>query len=68
MTEPRPAVRGDAARIWSYMAETYNVRLTAEQRAMFEQWSQDDPPNAFERLRDRRIEAAQGNRNPFVGR
>jgi deoxyribonuclease-1 len=59
-------VRGDAAGIWLYMSETYGVKLTAKQRAMFEEWSTSDPVDDFERLRDTRIEGAQGNRNPFV--
>ena len=65
-TEPRDEVRGDAARIWLYMSDTYNIRLTDAQRRMFEAWSQADPVDTRERLRDRRIEAAQGNRNPLV--
>lgn len=66
VTEPRDEVRGDAARIWLYMSETYKIKLTDPQRKMFEAWSQADPVDNWERLRDRRIEAAQGNRNPFV--
>jgi deoxyribonuclease-1 len=66
VTEPRDSVRGDAARIWLYMADTYKIKLTATQRTMFEEWSAADPVDAFERLRDTRIEAAQGNRNPHL--
>lgn len=66
VTEPRDSVRGDAARIWLYMADTYGVKLTAAQRMMFVTWSKSDPPDQWERLRNRRIEAAQGNKNPHV--
>ena len=66
VTEPRPAIRGDVARVWLYMADTYNLKITAQQKAMFQQWSKDDPVDDRERARDRRIEGAQGNRNPFV--
>jgi deoxyribonuclease I len=66
VTEPRDEVRGDAARIWLYMTATYKIRLTAAQRDMFEAWSKSDPVDEWERLRDRRIEAIQGNKNPFV--
>lgn len=48
------------------MSDTYNIKLTAAQRAMFQVWSQADPVDSWELLRDRRIEAVQGNKNPFV--
>lgn len=64
--EPRKDVRGDAARIWLYMSETYGVKLTAGQRKIFEAWSAEDPVDDWERLRNVRVEAAQGNTNPYV--
>lgn len=66
LTEPRDEVRGDAARIWFYMADTYGITLSDVQRAMFEKWSQADPPDRWEKLRNTRIEAAQGNCNEYV--
>jgi deoxyribonuclease-1 len=66
VTEPRDEVRGDAARIWLYMSDTYKIKLTTAQRKMFEEWSTADAVDTFERLRNTRIEAAQGNRNPHV--
>ena len=48
------------------MAETYKVKLTPAQRKMFEEWSAADPVDNWERLRNERVFAAQGNRNPFV--
>lgn len=65
--EPADDVRGDVARVWFYMSETYGLALTSASRARFAEWSSDDPPDDWERTRDRRIEAAQGNANPFVG-
>ena len=66
VTEPPDGVRGDAARIWLYMSDTYGIKLTASQRAMFESWSTGDPVDAWERLRDLRIRKVQGNANPYV--
>lgn len=66
VTEPRDEVRGDAARTWLYMADTYGIALNDSQRQMFEEWSQNDPVDKWEKLRDMRIEAAQGNRNEYV--
>ena len=48
------------------MTATYKIRLTTAQRQMFEAWSNADPVDDWEELRDRRIEAVQGNKNPFV--
>lgn len=61
----RHNVRGDAARIF-YVCDTYGIMLTTMQRQLFEAWSTADPPHAWERLRDKRISAAQGNHNGFV--
>jgi hypothetical protein len=36
------------------------------QRNMFEAWSKANPVDRWERLRDRRIEAVQGNKNSYV--
>ena len=64
--EPRPAIRGNIARIWFYMSETYNVPLSTEKRQMLEEWVEADPVGEWERIRDTRIEQVQGNRNPHV--
>ena len=36
-------------------------------RKLYEAWNRQDPPDSFERERNRRIRALQGNANPFVG-
>lgn len=64
--EPRPAVRGELARAYLYMHATYGVPLSDEARARFVRWHRADPPTVFERERNRRIAALQGNENPFV--
>lgn len=66
VTEPRDEVKGDAARIWLYMVETYKINVPSKQLAMFNEWSKQDPVDQWERLRDKRIAAAQGNRNPYL--
>jgi deoxyribonuclease-1 len=50
------------------MAAVHGVRLSEAHRRLLEIWHRDDPPDAWERERDERIERLQGNRNPFVGR
>jgi deoxyribonuclease I len=66
---PRPEVRGDLARAYKYMDAAYPSReiLDDEHRAMFDRWSAEDPPDAWERERNARIAARQGNANPFIG-
>ena len=66
VVEPAKAVKGDVARVWLYMIEAYGLAVRSEARAAFERWSKDDPPDAWERERDSRIQAEQGNSNPFV--
>lgn len=56
------------ARVWLYMADKHGVVISDDERAMFESWSAADPVSDWERLRDDRIYAIQGNRNPYVSR
>lgn len=64
--EPRPEARGDLARAYLYMHLTYRIPLTDAERARYLAWHQADPPTAWERTRNERIRALQGNDNPFV--
>ena len=65
--EPRPAIRGDIARTSFYMEWAYGRRLiSAAARQLFEVWDKTDPVDAWERERARRIQAIQGNANPFI--
>ncbi len=66
--EPVEDARGNVARVWLYMADAYGLELNPAQRRQFEEWSGADPADNWERTRDRRIEAAQGNANPFLPR
>lgn len=65
--EPRPEIRGDIARINLYMARTHDIRLSADQRQLFELWHRADPPDAEERHRNEAIKRIQGKANPLVG-
>jgi endonuclease I len=40
--------------------------MTTAQRKMFNAWAQADLTDDWERLRNKRIAAAQGNRNPQI--
>ena len=64
--EPPDRVKGDVARTWFYMEETYGVSISSSQRAMFESWSKQDPPDSWERERNDRVARLQGKANPFI--
>jgi deoxyribonuclease-1 len=64
--EPTLTIQGDIARIYFYMADRHAVKLDPLQRRLFEQWSLQDPIDAWKRERNQRIAAIQGNRNPYV--
>lgn len=66
--EPRPDIRGDIARIYFYMDKAYPGRgiVSRQNRRLFEVWDTQDPLDAWERARARRIEELQGNANPFI--
>lgn len=70
--EPPPEVMGDLARTYLYMAGKYGkgrdwkIKLTHEQRQLYEKWSEADPVDDRERLRACRIAAIQGWENPYV--
>jgi deoxyribonuclease-1 len=57
VAEPPARVRGDIARIYLYMSQTYGIRLSRQQRRLLEIWSKQDPEDAWELEKNRRIAA-----------
>lgn len=66
--EPPPSVRGDIARSYFYMQWAYSTldMMRAEDEKLFKAWNSQDPVDAWECERARRIEEIQINENPFV--
>jgi deoxyribonuclease-1 len=64
--EPPDAVKGDIARAMFYRSETYGFNLSNQDRQLYTAWSRQDPPDAWEQTRNRRIAAIQGWDNPFI--
>src|SRR5262245_32368646 len=66
--QPRPAIRGDIARTYMYMEWAYPGHgiIARSNQKLFAAWAKEDPVDDWERERARRIEAIQGNRNPFI--
>ncbi|SOC14593.1 deoxyribonuclease-1 [Alloalcanivorax xenomutans] len=64
--QPPPALRGQVARVYFYMADRYDLRLSKQQQRLLMAWDRGHPVSAWERQRDRRIAAIMGHSNPFV--
>lgn len=66
--EPPMAVRGDIARSYFYMRDTYGVRLSKKETQLFTAWDKQDPVDAWELTKSQRVSQKQGNPNPYVER
>lgn len=69
MAQRRGRRERHTGRAYLYMAHTYGGRalpLRLDQRAQFERWHRNDPPDDWEFARDARIAKIQGANNPFV--
>lgn len=64
--EVRTSRRGDIARAQFYVSVRYNLPIEETTEKVLRKWHTEDPPDDFERERNRRIELVQNNRNPFV--
>jgi alpha-glucosidase len=64
--QPREEARGIIARASFYMEKTYGVKLSKQDRKLFEAWDKMYPVTEKECERDRRIFKVQGDHNPFV--
>ena len=64
--QPPPHRRGDIARTYWYMRDTYGIQISRQQQQLFEAWNRMDPVDEWELERNRRITAIQGNGNPYV--
>ncbi|WP_201265477.1 endonuclease [Mariprofundus sp. EBB-1] len=68
VAEPAMNVRGDIARTYFYMEKVYGLNISKKQRRLFDVWNREDPVDAWEVWRNKKIMALQGNSNPFVAR
>lgn len=59
-------IRGDIARIYFYMSDTYNVRLSKQERRMMEVWDKQDPIDEWEKIKNKRVIKIQGNFNRYI--
>jgi deoxyribonuclease I len=68
VVEPRDDRRGDIARIYLYMVQTYGdlVLVDGEALELYRAWHEADPPDAWEIERNAKIVELQGNANPLL--
>ena len=66
MVEPRPVARGNVARALLYMHLKYGVEIDPATMKVIKHWNREDPPSKQEKIRNDRIEALQGQRNPYI--
>lgn len=66
LVEPRAEVRGDIARIYFYMADRYQLQLSAAEQQLFLRWHQEDPVDERELTLMRRTAQQMGHPNEFV--
>lgn len=64
--QPPDHLRGDIARIMLYMRDTYSFRLSRQDERLFNAWHEIDPPDEWERRREKRITRLQGIANAYV--
>jgi len=63
---PSLNIRGDIARAYFYMSYQYKISIKEGLEDSLRKWHFSDPPDNWEEIRNDRIEAIQGNRNPFI--
>ena len=66
VVEPRDAIKGLFARVYFYMHDRYDLRMSDAQEQLLMAWDRAFPVTEWELERDRRIAAIMGHSNPFV--
>lgn len=64
--EPRNVIKGQIARIYFYMHDRYDLRMSRQQQQLLMAWDRQFPVSDWEIERDRRISERMGYSNPFV--
>jgi len=59
-------IKGDIARIYFYMSDNYDVKLSKQEIKMMRAWNKSDPVSKWEIIKNKRVEKLQGNRNKFI--
>jgi len=66
IVEPKEDIRGNIARTYLYMSETYGIPLSEEEVKQYSIWNRSDPADREEKVRNTRIRNIQGTSNSYV--
>lgn len=64
--EPRDEAKGIVARANLFMSQKYGIKLSEEQRRLFETWNKEYPPTPWERVWSGKVAAIEGYSNNFI--
>lgn len=65
--EPHPQLKGEIARIFLYMKDTYHLTFQDSQVELFKKWHREHPASQWEQQKNKAIQKIQGNLNPYIG-
>ncbi|KTD61577.1 endonuclease [Legionella spiritensis] len=64
--EPPDSAKGIVARANLFMADKYGIRLSRQQKQLFNAWNRDFPVTEFERTWSLRVARVEGYENPYI--
>lgn len=64
---PPPADRGVVARVYFYMSQQYGLRLSSQDKKLYDAWNRQYPVSEWERWRNQKVGCVMGHGNSFVG-
>ncbi|QFQ32574.1 deoxyribonuclease I [Buchnera aphidicola (Aphis fabae)] len=66
LVEPPKIARGAIARTYFYMSKIYNIKLSIQEKKIFQKWDISFPVTKWECIRENLIFKIQGNHNNYV--
>ena len=64
--EPAPKIRGNIARTYFYFEQLYGLKISKQQKKLYQAWDKLDPVDTQECSIHNKKAALQGNENPFI--
>jgi len=64
--QPPQQTKGQIARTYLYMADQYSLKLSNQDKRLYQVWNKQFPTTRWECEKNLRVEAIQGNPNPFI--